>query len=168
MSDEKLSKDVFEAHMTQIHKNMDAMNNNIVKLFERQDDMNVVLTKNTVVVKEHHARSNRFETVVEEISERFVELGNQFIELKTEVRSNISDLEDDIEPIKNHVSQVSDFFGFIRTMPKFLKTIVLILTIASSSIGIFTITESYFLKPLEKHSLEAKIKVLEERLKKSP
>jgi uncharacterized membrane-anchored protein YhcB (DUF1043 family) len=67
MSDDKISKELFELHMKNANASFNRIEANVVKLFERQDDMNVTLARNTQTVQEHHARSTRLEGVVEEL-----------------------------------------------------------------------------------------------------
>ena len=138
-----VNKEVFEHNMKTIHKSLDRLTKLVEKLFDKQDEMNTVLTKNTVVVKEHHLRSNRLEHISETISKQVVAMGKQL----TETIVKVSELYSDIQPIKTHVSEIDKTVGVIKGIPTVLKVILTVLMIATSSIGLFTIVKDIANKP---------------------
>jgi t-SNARE complex subunit (syntaxin) len=118
MSDE-LSKQLFELHIKSINTSIEKMDNSIIKIFERQDQMNVTLAKNTVVVREHHLRSTRLENITEEMLQTIQNISTELSKVKLEVKR----LDNDVKPIKEHVGNLDKSVTFITNLPKAVKLI---------------------------------------------
>lgn len=127
MSNNRIDKEVFEVHITNMYKQLENLNDTISKLYDRQDQMNVTLAKNTVVVKEHHIRSTRLEEVQEQMLLTIQKINNELLNVQREVHS----IETDIKPIKKHVSAVKRTFEFLGNLPKGIKWLA---TVAVGSI----------------------------------
>lgn len=133
MSDKNVDREVFEVHMKNLYKRLDEQSSLTTKLFQKQDEMNTVLTKNTVVVNQHHQRSTNLESVVEKVVETLekisVRLGLVESELKT--------VESELKPIKVHVSSVSKIVAFLFGLPAVVKFVGATFTTILAGYGLY-------------------------------
>jgi t-SNARE complex subunit (syntaxin) len=138
----QVDKEVFELHMENINKNISKLYNLVEKLFEKQEDMNVTLTKNTVVVNEHHQRSTKLEGVVASLTDKLQSIEARVKSLDNEVKH----IDGDIKPIKVHVEKMNRLTGFLDGVPFTIKMIVALFTIASSIFGIIQVIKELNIK----------------------
>lgn len=122
----------FEINFMYIRDHLENISTKIEKLNDKQEAMNVVLTENTVIVKEHERRSTTHEKWAEKTEERF----NTALNNITVIDSNVRRIDDDLVPIKKHVKKVAKVFNFLTGIPVVLKIAIMIITIASSVYGI--------------------------------
>lgn len=133
MTVSEVNKELFEAHMKTIHKTLERLDSNVAKLFERQDEMNVTLAKNTVTVKEHHMRSVRLEEIQDET---IASLRRVADEVKT-IELAVKDIEEDFEPVKAHVTKLDKSISFILDLPKSIKFVFFFITLFLVIIGLY-------------------------------
>jgi hypothetical protein len=99
---ENLSKEVFEVHMRYLKESVDSLRDCFIKLDHRLDEQDKILLRNTVTVEIHEKRSTNLEAIHKETVDTLQAMSRR-----------ISEMEDDILPIKKHVESVSSFMSFL-------------------------------------------------------
>jgi methyl-accepting chemotaxis protein len=127
-----------EINLERIKEKIDNLNNHIVKISNNQEDMNRVLIENTIIVREHERRSTAFESWAEVAKEN---MSVMTITLN-KIAHHVDLVEDQIEPIKQHVDRVNKIVNFINGIPAVVKVIVGFITILSALYGLFIFISS--------------------------
>ena len=136
---EKLDKDVFEVHMKNIYSLLEKLTDNTTKLFEKQDEMNVTLAKNTVVVREHHIRSTRLEEVQEQMLLTIQNINHEIRIMKIEMKDldkEMVKVNSHLKPIQDHVGKVNTGFQFFSNLPKIIKWVAILIVSISAIMGV--------------------------------
>ena len=55
----------------------------------------------------------------------------------------VEEIKDDVTPIKNHVSEVSSVMHFLAWTPKFIKAIILIITLVTTVYGLKSLFDDF-------------------------
>lgn len=105
------------------------------QLFKRQDDMNQTLTKNTIVVEEHHIRSTRLENIVESMTTALNTLTNKISLMDKDAET----IKDELIPINEHVTKVNNILFFWKNSPQVIKAISSLFLLFTSGYGAYKI-----------------------------
>ena len=139
MTDKSKEQTVIDAHMSHLNNRLDRFDDLLDKLFDRQEEMAKILERNTVTVEEHHKRSTNLEILVNSLKSALDALASKFTLLEDEVE----EIKDDVTPIKNHVSEVSSVMHFLAWTPKFIKAIILIITLVTTVYGLKSLFDDF-------------------------
>lgn len=139
-----IDKEMFELYMSGIQTSLNKLDDNVIKLFERQSEMNITLAKNTVTVTQHHARSTRLENVQEKMIASIQEIHLNLADLKNDVIR----IDRDVMPIKAHVTKLEKSMMFFMNLPKSIKFMLIFLIVLFVLVGIIngTITIQEMIK----------------------
>lgn len=128
-----IDKSMFELHMRNMQESMSRVNDSITKLFERQDEMNVVLTKNTVIMEEHHRKSGLIEIEQADLRALIATANTDAAKMEKSIES----IEKDLKPIKTHVASVSNTMAFLSGIPMSIRVVGSIVIAVTSIIGCY-------------------------------
>lgn len=128
-----MDKTVLEIHLESIQRNQKEMNDSIVKLFEKAEEMNLELKENTIVLKQHHRRS----TKLEEIQLDFGEQMQNFSDNMKLLSGKLKRLDETVKPIKAHVDSMDVTISWIKTIPTGVKIASGIVIFITGLFGIY-------------------------------
>ena len=143
--------DIFH-QLDRFGKAMENVNSSLVDLSNKQ-------SQHTVILKQHHNRSNQLEaehkvierkhnetlhTVAREYSDLKMELHKmesdtqlKLAEIKAENEKEIAKIMADVKPMKEHVKEMGGFAGLVVSMPTVVKVVAGLFTILSSMLGMY-------------------------------
>ena len=135
-----VDREVFDVHMKNIESNLTNLHRLVEKLFEKQEDMNVVLTNNTTIVNQHHARSNKLEKEFGNLSEVLSRLSECVARLEDKIKT----VDDDLIPVKNHVTKINKTLSVYEGIPLAFKIVAGIVAFSLSMFGLVSAIKDFF------------------------
>ena len=131
---------LLEIQFKQIFDKLKSNEELINKIFERLDNMNSILQRNTVVVEEHHKRSTTLENMMASHEKVLHELAMSIQKLNSRMDvfdNQLQRTNNDIRPLKNKVENLGRFALFIDGIPSVITFSISILTLISLGYAVF-------------------------------
>jgi len=135
MSKETVYSEADKAAMHRLFNLMEDVNGNVI-------DLKVNISKNNVILKQHHVRSTNLETIVDKVRDALAELANKVAAINTNVKyldKDISSIDKDIEPIKKHVKKIERWTNNLMGLPIILKLVFWCFIFVTSGIGCYNL-----------------------------
>lgn len=123
---------VIEAHLFHIRESLQELKENEKTISKRLGSQEKVLLRNTITVEEHKRRSDK----LEENQEKFIATLDQIAKSVQQVSINIHKIENEIEPIKDHVKSVKGVMGIFIAMydnKEFIGKLIVFATVIAIS-----------------------------------
>jgi len=132
-----IDKDLIMMQLELTNSRLDKIDTQFSRIFEAQSEMNIVLTRNTITVEQHHRRSTLMEKIMARHHKRLDNLEKEI----TGMRSDLTSVSSELAPVKEHVTEVSKMVHVIFGLPPIVKFVAGLLTVITMGYGVLEIVK---------------------------
>lgn len=130
-----MADEILATQLRAINDRMNNIHTDVAQVFEKINDVRLVLERNTLTVEEHHRRSKLLEKLQISIQKR-VDAAEK---LMKELGDTVSQLSKRLDPVEKNVSRVSWIIQIFMGMPVVVKWVSSIFTMIILGYGVFAI-----------------------------
>ena len=111
------------------------VNENMSSVKDEISVLKVNLGQNNVILKQHHSRSTKLETIVEAIKDAMAK-----ITVKLEaINTNVNRIDKDLEPVEKHVKKVDRYLTIAEGVPLIFKLVFWLFVFTTSGYGCYNV-----------------------------
>ena len=105
-------------------------------------EMKVTLAENTVIMKEHHKRSTRLETIVEAMKKPLEAITTKVLALDKDIVA----IGAVMKPVTSHVEKIDKILIRFSAVPMIMKLLLFLFGFATSGLGCYSLYVKFFVK----------------------